>query len=79
MRPRERLKEKGAESLSDAELLAILPQNGTKGDNAIDLSNRLIYISSLDGINSLSLNELIKVRGIGLAKASKTTRHRRVA
>ena len=70
-RPRERLKFKGAESLSDAELLAIILQNGTNGENVVDLSNRLISTFGIDKLNSLSLQELMKTKGIGLAKASK--------
>ena len=70
-RPRERLKAKGIDSLSDAELLAIILQNGTNGENVIDLSNRLISTFDLGKLNFLSLNELMKIKGIGLAKASK--------
>lgn len=68
-RPRERLKR--GESLNDAELLAVILQSGSKGENVIDLSNRLISTFDLDKLNSLSLNELMKIKGIGLAKASK--------
>jgi len=67
-RPRERLK--AGKELNDAELLAIVLQNGTKGENVIDLSNRLISTFGLGKLRTLSLNELIKVKGIGLAKAS---------
>ena len=70
-RPRERLKVKGVDSLSDAELLAIILQNGRHGENVIDLSNRLISTFGIDKLNSLSLQELMKTKGIGLAKASK--------
>ena len=70
-RPRERLKVKGVDSLSDAELLAIILQNGSHGENVIDLSNRLISTFGVDKLNSLSLQELMKIKGIGLAKASK--------
>lgn len=70
-RPRERLKIKGTDSLSDPELLAIILQYGTNGENVIDLSHRLISTFGLDKINSLSLQELMKIKGIGLAKASK--------
>ena len=41
-RPRERFLEKGASALSDAELFAILLRTGTKGENVIEMSNRLI-------------------------------------
>ena len=44
-RPRERLKEKGVETLSDVELLAVILQNGSIGENVIDMSHRLISIS----------------------------------
>ena len=37
-RPRERLKRHNADSLNDAELLAILVQSGFRGENALDLS-----------------------------------------
>jgi len=37
-RPRERLKSLGSETLSDAELLAILVQSGFRGESALDLS-----------------------------------------
>ena len=70
-RPRERLKYKGVDGLSDTELLAILLQNGSKGESVIDLSNRMISTFGLDKLNSISLNELTKIKGIGLAKASK--------
>ena len=70
-RPRERLKVKGADNLNDAELLAILLQYGSKGENAVDLGNRLISEFGLERLNSLSLSELMKIKGIKLAKASK--------
>lgn len=70
-RPRERLRRDGADKLSDAELLALLIQYGSKGENAVDLSNRLISTFEIDKLNSLSLQELMKIKGIGLAKASK--------
>src|SRR3989344_3881489 len=70
-RPRERLKAKGIDNLNDSELLAIILQNGTQGENVIDLSHRLISTFGVEGLNSLSLSELMKIKGIGLAKASK--------
>jgi len=70
-RPRERLKRHNADSLSDAELLAILVQSGFRGENALDLSNRIISLFGIEKLNSLSLSELMKIKGIGLAKAAK--------
>ena len=70
-RPRERLKANGVSSLSDYDLLALILGAGTKGESAIDLGNRLISENGMNKLNSLSLTELMKIRGIGLAKASK--------
>ena len=70
-RPRERVKSNGIESLNDSELLALLLENGSQGENVIDLSHRLISTFGLDNLNSLSLTELMKIKGIGLAKAAK--------
>ena len=70
-RPRERLKTKGLDNLNDSELLAIILQNGTHGENVIDLSHRLIASFGLEKLNSLSLTELMKIKGIKLGKASK--------
>ena len=70
-RPRERLKSKGVDNLSDAELLAIIVQNGSHGENVVDLSHRLISTFGLEKLNSLSLAELMNIKGIKLGKASK--------
>jgi DNA repair protein RadC len=70
-RPRERLILKGVNVLSDAELLAIILQSGNIGENVIDMSNRLIAEYGTDKLNSLSLSELMKIKGIGMAKATK--------
>ena len=68
-RPRERFSRLGGDALSDAELLALILQMGTHGENVIDMSNRLISKYSLDKLASLSLNELQEIKGIGPAKA----------
>ena len=68
-RPRERMK--AGNSLNDAELLALLLGSGTKGESAIDMGNRLLSEKGLYKLNSLSIQELMKIKGIGLAKASK--------
>jgi DNA repair protein RadC len=64
--PRERLKRRGVDTLSDAELLAIILQKGSRQENVIDMSNRLLKI---DKLSELSLQELQKIKGIGEAKA----------
>lgn len=71
-RPREKMLSKGASSLSNAELLAILIATGSKTDSALDLAKTLLLKSSnnLDEICKLSPQELSKrVKGIGKAKA----------
>lgn len=70
-RPREKLLSSGASNLSVAELLAILIQNGTNRRSALDLSYDLLRLGkdNLMEIGKLSLRELMKVKGIGKAKA----------
>ncbi len=68
-RPRERFLKSGASSLSDAELLAIILEKGTKEENVIDMSNRLISKCGLSKLSDLSLKELQEINGIGPAKA----------
>ncbi len=68
-RPRERFLKHGVEVLSDAELFAILLRTGSKGENVIDMSNRLITEFGLDKLFECSLTELEKIKGIGPSKA----------
>ncbi len=70
-RPREKLIAKGASSLSDAELIAILISSGTKEDSAVDLSRKIISAAgnNLRELGRLSLGDLTKIRGIGPSKA----------
>ena len=53
----------GAENLTDTELLAILIRTGTKGENSLELSRKLLYKNGfhngLAGIHKWSLDELI--------------------
>ncbi len=68
-RPRERFLKHGPESLSDAELFAIILRTGTIQENVIDMSNRLIAEYGLDKLFDCSLKELQKIKGIGPSKA----------
>lgn len=68
-RPMERFKKLGAVALSDAELLAIILQKGTRGENVVDMCNRLISTYGINNLSDLSLNELQKIKGISPAKA----------
>src|SRR6185503_7077575 len=70
-RPREKLRVKGAENLSNSELLAILIQNGTKEKSAVELGREILRIGkdSLTELGKVSIRDLMKVKGIGQAKA----------
>lgn len=69
-RPREKLIEKGSQSLDNAELLAILIGSGTAKKSALDLGRELIFrFGSLDHIAKAPVRELMSIRGIGEAKA----------
>ncbi|MBK6825547.1 MAG: DNA repair protein RadC [Chitinophagaceae bacterium] len=70
-RPREKLLSLGAASLSDSELLAILIRNGTRHKTALDLGREMLGLSknNLGALGRLSVRELMKIKGIGEAKA----------
>ena len=68
-RPREKLLNKGAATLSDAELLAVFLRVGMKGKSAVDLARDLLrHFSSLQGIFHASRSQLCEIPGIGMAK-----------
>lgn len=68
-RPREKLLQRGADALTDAELLAIFLRTGTKGVSAIDLAYNLLNdFSSLRNLFNASLEEFSRTKGIGPAK-----------
>lgn len=71
-RPRERLEKHGAGALSQAELLAILLRVGVKGENALEVAQRMLErFKGLRGLQSASFLELSGERGIGRAKAAQ--------
>ena len=71
-RPRERLARYGADTLSNAELLAIILRTGTKNENIITLCNKLIKeTGGLNGLLNMNLDEFMELRGIGKAKATQ--------
>ncbi len=72
MRPREKLLVFGSDSLSDAELLAIIIQTGTKQEDVVSMANRLILkYGSLSELLEQSISELCTNHGVGKVKASK--------
>jgi len=71
-RPRERLSQYGAGSLSAAELLAIILRVGVKGENVLRLAQRLLAeFKGIAGVGRASFSELKRVKGIDLAKAAQ--------
>ena len=70
-RPREKLIRKGASTLSDAELLAILISSGIKQKSALDLARELLGIvnNNLNSLGKLTIADLRKLNGIGPARA----------
>lgn len=70
-RPREKLIRQGVNSLSLAELIAILIRTGSKSKNAVETANELLitYDNNLANLSRLSIQELSKVKGLGSVKA----------
>jgi len=72
-RPREKLKEKGVEALSDDELVAAIIGSGGSGSEGQDVRSLSRKVAKLikEKKGDLSLEELTEIKGIGLAKASQ--------
>lgn len=70
-RPREKLLIKGKSTLSDAELIAILLGSGTTTLSAVDLAKKILQNAgnNLNELARLSVKDLMKLKGIGEAKA----------
>lgn len=70
-RPREKLLNKGASVLSDAELLAIMIGSGSRNESAVQLCRKILKAShdNLNELARLSIGELCQFKGIGEAKA----------
>lgn len=72
--PYERFLEKGADSLSDAELLAIIIRSGIQGESSLEIAKQILNLcekEDLTGLYRLQYTDLIAVRGIGKVKAIK--------
>lgn len=69
-RPRERLLNAGASSLSNEELLSIILKTGTKNISVKDLSRTVLNeIHDITNLRDVTYNKLIKIKGIGSVKA----------
>lgn len=71
-RPRERLLRLGPQALSDAELLALFINTGTKGENALQIGERLLREHrSLRHLSRMEPAALTSIKALGPAKAAK--------
>ncbi|HIV17334.1 MAG TPA: DNA repair protein RadC [Candidatus Alectryocaccobium stercorigallinarum] len=72
-RPYEKFARYGAESLTDAELLAVILRSGTKGMSSVDVARLILdnsrYENGIDGLFHMGISELEKIPGIGRVKA----------
>lgn len=70
-RPREKVMANGIQYISDSELLAILLGSGTKNTTAVELARQILRSvgNSLHELGKQNLGDLIKVKGVGPAKA----------
>jgi len=69
-RPRERLRNQGADRLTNAELIAILLRTGLAGENAVAMATRLLArFDGLDGVVRVGYDELCAEKGVSHAKA----------
>lgn len=70
-RPREKLLSKSPMQLSDAELIALLLNHGNKDKTALDMARELLQMgqNNLFELGKLTVFELMKIKGIGKAKA----------
>lgn len=76
-RPYEKLEMYGAHTLSNAELLAIIIKNGTKDESSVTLAQKILSLNkneccmqdNLTFLQDLSLEEFMKIKGVGKVKA----------
>jgi len=69
-RPREKLLARGADALTNSELIAILLRTGLVGANAVEVASQLLdRYGSLGGLSRCTLDEISAIPGIGPAKA----------
>jgi DNA repair protein RadC len=69
--PREKLLAQGSKSLSEAELIAIIMRDGTRNKSALDVAKDLLHQHehSLASLAKSSVHDLMRIKGIGEAKA----------
>lgn len=68
-RPREKLIRYGAGKLNNSELLAILLRTGKRGENVVDLANKVLKRFKTEELPDISFEKLKSFKGLGVAKA----------
>lgn len=68
-RPREKLEKYGPGKLTNPELLAVLLGSGIKGLNVVELSKKIVRMIERVGADKVSLEDLLKEKGLGKTKA----------
>ena len=71
-RPYEKMEMYGEKMLSNAELLAIIIKSGTKENTSVELANKVLNLidsNVLQNLQEISLEEFMKIKGIGKVKA----------
>lgn len=69
-RPREKLKEKGPQALSDTELIAIILGSGNKGQDVMNIASKVSRLLA-ENKGQITIEILSTIEGIGLAKATQ--------
>lgn len=69
--PREKLQKYGVGKLADYELLAILLGSGVEGMNVLQLSKKILQTISKIGKEKITLDDLLKIKGLGNAKSAQ--------
>lgn len=70
-KPREKLKNLGLHAVENVELMAILLGSGTKGENVLQLADKVLDMIKHElFFQEISLEDLMEIKGIGLSKAS---------
>jgi DNA repair protein RadC len=71
-RPREKLRHHGAAALGDNELIALVLGNGSRRGNALSVANALLgALGGLHGLARSTLDDFVRIPGIGRARASQ--------
>lgn len=74
LRPREKAQERGIESLSDEELLALFIRTGVRGVSALEIAENILNCcTTFQKFASLSYHDFRSIKGIGDAKAIELT------